>query len=37
MEKNYSKLIEETVEKNKQKYIDHLLKLVSIDKLLGSL
>ena len=31
MEKNYSKLIEETVEKNKQKYIDHLLKLVSID------
>lgn len=30
MEK-YKELIASTVEKNRQKYIDHLLKLVSID------
>lgn len=28
---NYKELIASTVEKNRQKYIDHLLKLVSID------
>lgn len=31
MANKYSKQIEDTIEKNKQKYIDHLLKLVSID------
>lgn len=31
MAEEYSKRIEKTIEQNKQKYIDHLLKLVSID------
>ena len=29
--KKYSEIIEKTIEQNRQKYIDYLLKLVSID------